>query len=102
MSSAQLRLEQVSLSTSVGSQAIGTPLLSNISFEVFKGSRIAIIGASGAGKTSLLRVLNRLSQPTSGSIYLENQEYRQIPVIELRQQVTLVLQAPLVVGDDSI
>ena len=98
MSAAQLRLEQVSLSTCVGSQGIGTPLLTNISFEVFKGSRIAIIGPSGAGKTSLLRVLNRLSEPTSGSIYLENQEYRQIPVIQLRQQVTLVLQESKLLG----
>ncbi len=98
MSAAQLRLEQVSLSTCVGSQGTGTPLLSNISFEVFKGSRIAIIGPSGAGKTSLLRLLNRLSEPTSGSIYLENQEYRQIPVIQLRQQVTLVLQESKLLG----
>ena len=98
MSAAQLRLEQVSLSTSVGSQNIGTPRLSNISFEVFKGSRIAIIGPSGAGKTSLLRLLNRLSEPTSGSIYLENQEYRLLPVIQLRQQVTLVLQESKLLG----
>lgn len=83
-----MRLEQVSLSASLGSQY----LLKDISFEAFKGDRLAIVGSSGAGKTSLLRLLNRLIDPTAGSIYLENQAYRQVPVIQLRQQVTLVLQ----------
>lgn len=94
MQTAQLRLEQVSISGSVGSHY----LLKDISFDVFKGDRLAIIGPSGAGKTSLLRVLNRLSEPTSGSIYLENQDYRQIPVIQLRQQITLVSQESKLLG----
>jgi len=91
---AQLRLQQVSLSPSVGSHQ----LLKNISFEVCAGERLAIVGPSGAGKTSLLRLLNRLSEPTAGSIYLENQEYRQIPILQLRQQVTLVLQESKLLG----
>lgn len=94
MTVAQLQLQQVSLSTSVGSSF----LLKDISFEVFSGDRIAIIGPSGAGKTTLLRLLNRLSDPSSGSIYLENQEYRQIPIIQLRQQVTLVQQESKLLG----
>lgn len=94
MQTAQLRLNQVSLSGSVGSHY----LLKDISFEVFKGDRIAIVGPSGAGKTSLLRLLNRLIEPTAGSTYLENQEYRQLPVIQLRQQVTLVPQESKLLG----
>ena len=94
MQTAQLRLDQVSLSASVGSQYT----LQDISFEVFKGERIAIVGPSGAGKTSLLRLLNRLSEPTAGAIYLENQDYRQIPVIQLRQQMTLVQQESKLLG----
>lgn len=90
----QLRVEQVSLAASLGSQY----LLSNISFEVFVGSRLCIIGPSGAGKTSLLRLLNRLNEPTSGAIYLENQDIRKIPVIQLRQQVMLVSQEPKLLG----
>ncbi len=89
-----LRLELVSLAASVGSQY----LLKDIYFEVFSGDRITIIGPSGAGKTSLLRLLNRLSEPTSGKIYLENQEYGQIPVIQLRRQVMLVPQEPKLLG----
>ena len=94
MQTAQLRLDQVSVSGSVGSHY----LLKDISFNVFKGDRLAIIGPSGAGKTSLLRVLNRLSEPTAGSIYLENQDYRQIPVIQLRQQIPLVSQESKLLG----
>lgn len=94
MQTAQLRLEQVSLSGSVGSQY----LIKDISCEVLTGERIAIIGASGAGKTSLLRLLNRLSEPTTGLIYLENQKYQQIPVLQLRQQVTLVAQESKLLG----
>ena len=89
-----LYLEQVSLAASIGSAF----LLQNISFEVNQGDKIAIIGASGAGKTSLLRLLNRLSSPTQGKIYLETISLTQIPVIRLRQQVILVPQEPKLLG----
>ncbi|ARV61371.1 cobalt ABC transporter [Nostocales cyanobacterium HT-58-2] len=99
---AQLHLEQVSLFGSLKTQTkdkvLGHPILQDISFEVFEGERVAIVGPSGAGKTYLLRLLNRLSEPTSGKIYLENQEYRQIPVLQLRSFVTLVAQEPKLLG----
>ncbi|NES68582.1 MAG: ATP-binding cassette domain-containing protein [Okeania sp. SIO2D1] len=90
----QLYLDRVSLTAPVSSQY----LLKDISFAVEKGARVAMVGASGAGKTSLLRLLNRLNSPTSGSIYLENQEYSKIPVTQLRQQVTMVLQESKLLG----
>jgi D-methionine transport system ATP-binding protein len=89
-----LRLERVSLAAPVGSQY----LLKEISFEVFPGDRLCLIGPSGAGKTSLLRLLNRLLEPTAGTIYLENQDYRKLPVIPLRRQVMLVSQEPKLLG----
>ncbi len=94
MQTAQLRLDKVSLSASVGSQY----LLKDISFEIAKGDRICLLGASGAGKTSLLRVLNRLSEPSAGTIYFEGQDYRSIPVIQLRQQIVLVQQESKLLG----
>lgn len=90
----QLRVEHVSLATSVGSYY----LLKSITFEVLAGARLCIIGPAGAGKTSLLRLLNRLSEPTSGAIYLENQDIRKIPVLQLRRQVMLVPQEPKLLG----
>ncbi|MEA5507115.1 ATP-binding cassette domain-containing protein [Halotia wernerae UHCC 0503] len=95
---AQLRLEQVSLFTKLKTQLQGYPILQDISFEVYPGDCISIVGSSGAGKTSLLRLLNRLIEPSNGKIYLENQEYRQIPTTQLRQLVTLVLQESRLLG----
>jgi D-methionine transport system ATP-binding protein len=96
--SPQLQLKQVSLVSSLKGVITGTPILTDISFEVFQGDCLAIIGPSGAGKTSLLRLLNRLSEPTSGRIYLENQDYQKIPVLQLRRQVMLVAQEPKLLG----
>ncbi|MCX7592496.1 MAG: ATP-binding cassette domain-containing protein [Fischerella sp.] len=94
----KLRLEKVSLYTSLQGNQQGYPILQDISFEVFEGDRLAIVGPSGAGKTYLLRLLNRLSEPTSGKIYLENQEYSQIPVLQLRTRITLVPQESKLLG----
>lgn len=97
-----LKLEKVNLYTSLltkgKSNQLGHPILQDISFQAFAGERIAIVGATGAGKTSLLRLLNRLDDPTNGKIYLENREYRQIPAIELRKCVTLLPQESKLLG----
>ena len=74
------------------------PILQDISLRVSPGDRLSIVGVSGAGKTSLLRLINRLSEPNSGKIYFKNQEYSQIPVIQLRQQVILVQQESKLLG----
>ncbi|HEY9655611.1 MAG TPA: ATP-binding cassette domain-containing protein, partial [Crinalium sp.] len=58
----------------------------------------AIVGASGSGKTSLLRLLNRLSEPTSGVILFNQKALTQIPTLILRQQVVLVLQESKLLG----
>lgn len=94
----QLRLKQVSVVIPPKGAVPAIPILTDISFEVFKGDRICLVGPSGAGKSSLLRLLNRLSDPTEGLIELENQDYRQIPVIELRRQVMLLPQEPKLLG----
>jgi D-methionine transport system ATP-binding protein len=96
--SPQLRLKQVSLVSAMRGGIPSTAILTDVSFEVFQGDGLGIIGPSGAGKTSVLRLLNRLSEPTSGSIYLDNQDYREIPVLHLRRQVMLVPQEPKLLG----
>ncbi len=67
-------------------------LLKNISLEINQGDRLAIIGASGAGKTTFLRLLNRLISPTSGSLQFQGQDYEQISPMILRRQIVLVSQ----------
>jgi D-methionine transport system ATP-binding protein len=90
----QFRLAQVGLKTALGAQS----LLQDISCEICRGDRLVIVGPSGAGKTSLLRLLNRLSELSQGQIFFEAQEIRQIPVLQLRQQVMLVSQESKLLG----
>jgi D-methionine transport system ATP-binding protein len=94
MRETQLELEEVSLTAGHASSY----LLQQISFAVCVGDKLGIIGPVGAGKTSLLRLLNRLISPTAGKIYFEGQDISQLPVINLRQQVVLVPQEPKLLG----
>jgi putative ABC transport system ATP-binding protein len=68
-------------------------IVNNISLDVQTGDLIAILGRSGAGKSSFLRLINRLDEPTSGTVYLNNQDYRQLAPRELRRRVGMVMQA---------
>ena len=67
-------------------------LVADASFEVRKGETLAIVGPSGSGKSSLLRLLNRLDEPTSGTVYLKAVDCRQIAPRELRRRVGMVTQ----------
>ena len=78
----------------LGRSVPGKILVAGASFEVRKGETLAIVGPSGSGKSSLLRLLNRLDEPTSGTVYLDGTDYRQIPPRELRRRVGMVLQRP--------
>lgn len=94
MSGAKVQLTEVSLQAAVGAQFI----LNHLSLTVEPGDRLAIVGPSGSGKTHLLRLINRLSEPTSGQITLNGQDLRQIPAIALRRRVALVLQESRLLG----
>lgn len=83
-----ISLEKVCLTNPITDQY----LLKDISLEVQQGDRLAIIGASAAGKTTFLRLLNSLISPTSGSLQFKGQNYGQIPPITLRRQIVLVSQ----------
>ena len=69
-------------------------LVQDANFELRKGEVLAITGPSGSGKTSLLRLLNRLDEPTSGTVWVEGKDYRSIEPRELRRKVGLVTQRP--------
>ncbi|MEA5537263.1 ABC transporter ATP-binding protein [Crocosphaera sp. XPORK-15E] len=73
-------------------------LLEGVSFTLNSGDRLAIVGPSGSGKTTLLRLINRLQDPSTGSIEFESQPLTKIPVIQLRQQIVLVPQEPKLLG----
>jgi putative ABC transport system ATP-binding protein len=76
-------------------RSVGTRILvEDINFEVPAGRVLAITGPSGSGKTSLLRLLNRLDEPTAGTVYFEGFDYRSIAARDLRRKIGLVTQRP--------
>ncbi len=56
------------------------------------GQTLAVLGPSGSGKSTLLRLLNRLDEPTSGTVELGGVDYRTMPPAELRRHVGMVMQ----------
>jgi ATP-binding cassette subfamily B protein/subfamily B ATP-binding cassette protein MsbA len=72
------------------------PALRGINFQVVAGESIAVIGPSGAGKTTLLNLLPRFYDPHGGAVLLEGVDLRQLRVKDLRAQIALVLQEPII------
>jgi ATP-binding cassette subfamily B protein len=68
------------------------PVLKNISFKVKPGEKIAILGATGSGKTSLVYLIPRFYDVDSGSILIDNTDVRSFKLQSLRRQIGLVLQ----------
>ena len=94
MNSPILELKQASLAASVGADY----LLRDITFAVNQKEKIAIVGASGSGKTSLLRLLNHLVSPSAGKLLYQEVCYTEQNILQLRKQVVLVTQEPKLLG----
>lgn len=67
-------------------------ILRNISIEIEKGKLVAIIGGSGCGKTTTLKMINRLVKPSSGRIYINGEDIEKKDVIKLRRNMGYVIQ----------
>jgi ATP-binding cassette subfamily B protein/subfamily B ATP-binding cassette protein MsbA len=74
----------------------GEPVLRNLSLEVQPGETIALVGPSGAGKTTLASLVPRFFDPTEGSVRLDGLDLRQVQLASLRAEVGLVLQDPFI------
>lgn len=72
----------------------GTRLVDDLSVAVQPRETLAVVGPSGAGKSSFLRLLNRLDEPTDGTVYFHGRDYREIPPRELRRRISLLMQTP--------
>jgi ATP-binding cassette subfamily B protein len=75
----------------------GRPVLKNISFEVKPGHTLAIIGATGSGKTTVINLLERFYDPQHGSILLDGTDLRRFEPHWLREQIGLVMQDVFIV-----
>jgi D-methionine transport system ATP-binding protein len=70
--------------------------LKNISLHIEKGDIFGIMGLSGAGKSTLIRCINRLEEPTSGSIFIEGRDIMQLKeegILELRRRIGMIFQS---------
>ena len=68
------------------------PILSDLSFRIAPGEHVALVGPTGSGKTTVIRLLCRLYEPQRGRILLDGIDIRQLPIPTLRQRLGVVLQ----------
>ncbi|MDO8358541.1 MAG: ABC transporter ATP-binding protein, partial [Devosia sp.] len=69
-----------------------TTAVDAVSMTIADGEIAVVVGTSGSGKTTLLRMLNRLVEPTSGSVRIDGEDTRSLPAHELRRRIGYVIQ----------
>lgn len=70
-------------------------ILNNISFEIEKGEKVAIIGQNGAGKTTMVKMLNGLLKPTNGNVIIDGWNTKKYSVAKMSRKVGYVFQNPM-------
>lgn len=83
-----IRLENVSKTFDGGKSTI----VRDISFQVDSGEILVLLGSSGSGKTTTLKMINRLIEPSSGEIYIDRQNILDVDRVELRRSMSYVFQ----------
>ena len=68
------------------------PILENLSIQIAPGEHVALVGPTGSGKTTVIRLLCRLYEPQRGRILLDGTDIRELPQAQLRQRLGVVLQ----------
>jgi putative ABC transport system ATP-binding protein len=97
MSKPKLRFSKVSkkkiIKSSNGERQI--VVLEDIDFEVAPKEIFTVVGPSGSGKSTLLRLINRLEELSFGTILLDEEDIKELDVIDLRRRVGIVFQEPI-------
>jgi len=70
----------------------GEPVLNNVSFKVKHGQTVALLGATGSGKTTIINLLPRFYDPTEGAVLIDGHDLRDVTLDSLRSQIGIVLQ----------
>jgi osmoprotectant transport system ATP-binding protein len=70
----------------------GRPAVDGLDLAIPRGELVALVGPSGCGKTTTLKMINRLIEPTGGTVWLEGTDIRTLPVHELRRGIGYVIQ----------
>jgi ABC-type multidrug transport system fused ATPase/permease subunit len=68
--------------------------LENVSFNIQPGQKVALVGFSGSGKSTVIKLLERFYEPTKGNIYIDGIDIKDYNLLELRKQIGLVGQEP--------
>lgn len=89
------RLAVEALTLDVADDGAVRRLLDDVSFTVPAGTVFTILGPSGSGKSSLLRCLDRLTEPTSGRVSIDGHDTARLPVREVRRRIGMVFQHPV-------
>jgi ATP-binding cassette subfamily B protein len=76
----------------------GRPVLRNISFNVPAGATVAIVGPSGAGKTTMASLLARFYEPSEGTVKIDGHDTRMLSLNSIRRNIAVVLQPPLILA----
>ncbi len=90
-----IRFDQVSFAYS---DDPGTNILTDISLDVQPGEVLALVGPSGAGKTTLVNLIPRFFDPIQGSISIDGYDLREVELLSLRRQIGIVPQETLLFG----
>ncbi len=75
------------------------PILSNINLNIAPGETVALVGSTGAGKTTLISLLVRFYDATAGLVRVDGIDVRQLPLEELRQRVGIIMQDIFILPD---
>ena len=70
----------------------GAPVLNHVSFEAKPGQTVALLGATGSGKTTIINLLPRFYDPVEGQIMIDGHDLRDVTIDSLRRQIGIVLQ----------
>jgi ATP-binding cassette subfamily B protein len=73
----------------------GQPVLSGVNLAIAPGEKVAVVGATGAGKSTLVSLIPRFYDPTRGEVRIDGQDIRNYALQSLREQISLVLQDSL-------
>jgi ATP-binding cassette subfamily B protein len=77
----------------------GAPSLVDVSLEVEAGTTVALVGATGAGKTTLVQLLPRLYDPQAGTVEIDGADVRSVDVLSLRREIAVVDDDPFLFSD---